>query len=662
MAVTRSRHALRLGLAGALLAAVLAALPEGGPSGTGADPTATLVGKSDAAVLASAYRDWAAEYAEGGVDRPIAVELLFNKGLSERYSPAYGHARLDLATGAIAVDVKKIDDPEAISDVWLVDNADREGLSAAPEPGDRLIRAGRLERVGSGREARLRARIDPRDLVGFELNWVVVARRDAHPGEGGTLFGSTTLFERRWHEARVAPRAKAGFLEAAIDSLRPTPLRAQGITPGADALADLLNRGRKIFFAEKFNGNGRTCGTCHREDNNFAIDPEFIATLPATDPLFIAEFPAPNPLAQNFEKPELMRKVGLILENTNGFGDLENNFTMRGVPHTLAMRTSLRPGDDGTAQPPDERTGWSGDGSPVDLSVDPPLLGTLRDFAVGAVRQHFTKTLARQPGVDFRFPTEDELDALEAFQLSLGRQAEFPDLTTVTLFDKIADRGRELFLGDGIIGTPCQVCHRNAGANANFGNQQNFNFNTNVENIADQPADIIDAANNPPDDGFGSPGDTTFNTAVLVEAADTGPFFHNNSVETIEAAVAFYTGPNVGITIMDGSQVRAIGAFLRVLNADENLRSALVLEKKAQGLPLLAQAKVNLALSIEELRDALEVLECGTLHPELEKSILEAIALDERAMTIADQVIRNQVIEQAKTVKEGVRARLIDFN
>ena len=44
-----------------------------------------------------------------------------------------------------------------------------------------------------------------------------------------------------------------------------------------------------------------------------------------------------------------------------------------------------------------------------------------------------------------------------------------------------------------------------------------------------------------PDDGFGIPGDGTFNTPPLVEAADTGPFFHNNSVSTIEGAV----GPRV---------------------------------------------------------------------------------------------------------------------
>jgi hypothetical protein len=55
--------------------------------------------------------------------------------------------------------------------------------------------------------------------------------------------------------------------------------------------------------------------------------------------------------------------------------------------------------------------------------------GGLFDFAIGAVRQHFTKTLNRIPsggGVygDFRFPTRRELIALEAFQRSTGRQQE----------------------------------------------------------------------------------------------------------------------------------------------------------------------------------------------------------------------------------------------
>jgi hypothetical protein len=112
---------------------------------------------------------------------------------------------------------------------------------------------------------------------------------------------------------------------------------APGTPP--DPQAALIAKGRRIFFNETFEGNGRTCGTCHPADNNFAIDPAFIARLPNNDPLFVAEL---NPaLAKNFENPRLMREFGLILENLDGFGDLDNGFVMRGVPHTLALQTSV---------------------------------------------------------------------------------------------------------------------------------------------------------------------------------------------------------------------------------------------------------------------------------------------------------------------------------
>ena len=59
-----------------------------------------------------------------------------------------------------------------------------------------------------------------------------------------------------------------------------------------DPQAALIAKGRDLFFNETFAGNGRTCGTCHREERNFTIDPAFIATLPKDDPLFVAEFHA----------------------------------------------------------------------------------------------------------------------------------------------------------------------------------------------------------------------------------------------------------------------------------------------------------------------------------------------------------------------------------
>ena len=129
---------------------------------------------------------------------------------------------------------------------------------------------------------------------------------------------------------------------------------ASAPTPPA---GDLVTLGERIFLTETFEGNGRTCGTCHRPTDNFALSPAFIATLPDDDPLFVAE--TNRDLSRNFENPRLMREIALILENQDGFGDLENNFNMRGIPHTLALRNSV-------ASQAGPRTGWSGDGAPGD--------------------------------------------------------------------------------------------------------------------------------------------------------------------------------------------------------------------------------------------------------------------------------------------------------
>ena len=71
-----------------------------------------------------------------------------------------------------------------------------------------------------------------------------------------------------------------------------------------------------------------------RATNNFTIDPQYIATLTKNDPLFVAEN---NPALKNLENPQLMRSLGLICENVDGF---DKPCVFRGVPHTLALRTS----------------------------------------------------------------------------------------------------------------------------------------------------------------------------------------------------------------------------------------------------------------------------------------------------------------------------------
>jgi hypothetical protein len=386
--------------------------------------------------------------------------------------------------------------------------------------------------------------------------------------------------------------------------------------------SELVIEGRRLFFEETFNGNGRTCGTCHPASNNLTIEPAFVATLPDDDPLFVAD--TTSELGPNFENNKLIRKVGLILENQDGFDDLDNNLNMRGVPHTLGLPLSVD-------SPEGPQLGWSGDGSPGDAS--------LRSFATGAVIQHFTKSLNRVPGVDFRLPTDEELDALEAFQLALGRQEEL-DLP-LSFTNVIAGRGQAIF--NSPTEGKCFACHFNAGANGApqvFGPEAgNRNFNTGVEDLSDQPADLL-GERNPPDDGRGTPGDGEFNTPSLVESADSGPFFHNNSVETIEGAVAFYNGDafnnspagqllvnatGSGI-ILEATQVVAVAAFLRVINALENIRQSIeMLQAKVDNTILPHEDFAQLLdRAVDEIDDAISVLAGGGLHPEAVDHFREA--------------------------------------
>lgn len=414
---------------------------------------------------------------------------------------------------------------------------------------------------------------------------------------------------------------------------KPKPPSDSVIPPPTDRGDPLVSKGRELFFKGTFNGNGRTCGTCHRAENNLTIDAAFIATLPNKDPLFVAEFvPA---LKENFENPKLMREFGLILENQDGFDDLSKDFNMRGVPHVFAQGVSID-------SPDGPHTGWAGDGSPGD--------GSLRSFAIGAVRQHFTKTTKRREGVDFRFPTDKELDALEAYQLTLGRQKDLE--LPLALKNKVAIRGQQLFQKEG----RCAGCHANAGANVPFGARGNMNFNTGVENLPDQPADLSGELV-PDDDGAGDTGNGDFNTPSLVEAADTPPFFHNNSVVTLEAAVAFYNNDSFanspsgqflansgsGRINLDATQIDAIAAFLRVINALDNIREVnTMLTAVAKNEYLSGEHPKDLINRVGfDVDDAILVLTSSSLHANSVKVLQQAKSLIRKAIDKPSSRIKN---------------------
>jgi len=395
--------------------------------------------------------------------------------------------------------------------------------------------------------------------------------------------------------------------------------------------------GADLFFRETFNGNGRSCGTCHRPDRNLTIDPAFIATLGSGDPLFVAEF---DPNLIQLEVPTMMRRFGLILENVDGFNpDPRTNFVLRSVPHSLSMSTSIT-NPTGTPNPPAKRTGWGGDGAPGN--------GALRDFQTGAITQHYTKSLSRVAGTDFRLADSGELDRIDTYMRQTGRLNEL-NLNTVVLSDAAAEAGRQRFLTVG-----CNACHGNAGANASFGGGGNRNFNTGVETARN-----ADLAAFPHDGGFGTTprpdgsfGDGTFNAPPLIEAADTGPFFHtavtisgasgHNTVfaQTIEEAVAFYDSPAfnnspsglVAPINLTAQEIDNIGRFLRALNAAFNAAQSIKrLDAAVAVITQFGDTGRNtqfqlMRLAAVDLQDAVNELNAVGLNPAQSTSFAQAVS------------------------------------
>jgi len=416
-----------------------------------------------------------------------------------------------------------------------------------------------------------------------------------------------------------SPSAELGQNRQAVNFSSASQICSQDARVQLGIVSQSVCVGAELFFRDDFGGNGRSCASCHPADNNYTIDPASIAQLPSTDPLFVAEF---DQDLEGLERPDLMRDHGLILENVDGAEDPEVKFTMRSVPHCLSLATSVS-APPGTVSPPLERTGWSSDGAPG--------LGRLTDFQTGAIFQHYTKSLDRDEGTDFVQATPGELDAIDDFLRTIGRTNEIDVTNAVALTDTGAEAGRLEFIDPA---NRCNGCHRNAGANVAAGFNQNFD--TGVERLR---LPVLDSQGIPFDGGLGagavfnfdankdgildSIGNGQFNATPLIEAADTGPFFHTNAFDTIEDAIGFYnsnafntspvTNPNNQIN-MSATEIANIGRFLRVLNASFNIQMAVARVNAL--LPIIADGKnqsrdlqQELArLALVEVEDALDVL------------------------------------------------------
>ena len=152
-------------------------------------------------------------------------------------------------------------------------------------------------------------------------------------------------------------------------------------------------------------------------------------------------------------------------------------------------------------------------------------------------------------------------------------------------------------------------------------------------------------------------GDGAFNTPPLVESADTGPFFHNNSINTIEGAVAFYNSDEfnnlpsvvaIGGIDLGPTQVEAVAAFLRVINALENIRVCIELLDDKKGKGDKKRTKALLKRAASDAADSVAVLEGGGLHPEGVAHLKKAQQHIEKAKKPGDKNAKRAIGELKK--------------
>lgn len=646
--------------------------------------TEPFTGMADVNAFMVGYKRWAANYKSQGGDKYLKIPVASVRGLSTE-NKGFGWVTIDLSNGSISAEIGNLDETRSW-DIWLVNNASKK-KSVKPEIGDQLFNVGTLnnkevfEDTPEGKNryivSELNTEVSPLMVNHIDIDLVVVTETGKTPISEFALWGMPTLYQRLYLSGL---KGHFGLIKNS-DQINPSNWSQ---LDEQLALEEMIAKGRDLFVKETFSGNGRTCATCHREEENFTISPESIAKLPISDPIFVAE--TNSALSKFFENPQMLRTNALFIENVDGLDDLENKFTLRSSNHTLALSTSLTPFDrtgaiDFTVVPPVQRTGWGGDGAPG--------TGTLREFAIGAVTQHFPKTLGRKEGVDFRLPTEEELDALEAFQLSLGRQEDF-DLMKLKVKGKLTDMGLKLYTDETNAGAKCNICHFNGGANAGFGRIVNlpngvFNgsFQTDVDLLSTAPKVPLDGGFGTirrPDGSFGDLRQRQFNTPPIVEAADTLPLFHDNGILTLEDSVEFYgtktfnnspVGKNFPVEPFKGGiklnkkKVRAVAAFMRVLNILENIRSSIAIQQRAKNSTTEDNIRQLLLFSMNEDSDAIRVITEGT-GPKITDAdkalqmLQMARTTAQNALNTMDKATRDQLIDQAISQKKAARDLLVD--
>lgn len=267
---------------------------------------------------------------------------------------------------------------------------------------------------------------------------------------------------------------------------------AEGGLRAASGRPALVERGRRLFFEETFGGNGRTCGTCHPTPT-LVLTPADIAALPPDDPFFAG--------TMDFD-PEMAAR-GMIRYPLGGPSLFEPEVTVfRAIPTIRNVR----------------RTGpFTTDGRAT----------ALPEQALEAALLHLLDGGVDEPGE--RMPTPEELEAIAAFEAAMTE----PEDGRMGMGNLSAEarEGRKLFFGKA----GCTSCHV----------PPVFTDNEFHDIVAEGPGEAVSDPGRcriEPALPDCASGGAAFNTPQLRGAANSPPFFHDNSLPTLRAVVQFYNG------------------------------------------------------------------------------------------------------------------------
>ena len=329
--------------------------------------------------------------------------------------------------------------------------------------------------------------------------------------------------------------------------------------PTDGALLHLVSyeRGRRLFSEETFGGNGRTCATCHEPRDEFGLSPELVQARFAVDPT-----------------DPLFRPIDSDLGDGASYS-LLLTFALFRVD--VPLHPDVRLADDPGARVVALRRSVP---SIVNVALTAPYqwdgrAGDLLEQALGAVHDHFEAT---------RLPSRAELLSLARFQseviapprlralLATGDPIPLEEEYSIPLQSLAARRGQAHFQDT------CGTCHTTELLHRPPSDEPGI-FRRAFISELNKPGlpvrrflfrnpDGTETAVDSPDPGLAlltgrAPDVGFFEVPSLRGIRHTAPYFHDNSLNTLQEVVDHYNG-NFGFGLT-GRRLEELIAFLETL-------------------------------------------------------------------------------------------------